>query len=87
MVKGAGSAQAGQQLSLEEAYQILGVTEDMTTADIKKVYRRLLSQHHPDKLVSKGLPEEMIKLANEKTHEIQTAWKLIQKSRGAVQKT
>ena len=84
MIKSGGASEAGQQMTLEEAYSIIGATEEMTTADTKKLYRKLLSQHHPDKLVSKGLPEEMIKLANEKTHEIQIAWKLIQKSRGAV---
>ncbi len=84
MVKSGGASEAGQQMTLEEAYNILGADEKMTTVDIRKLYRKLLSQHHPDKLVAKGLPEEMIKLANEKTHEIQTAWKLIQKSRGAV---
>ena len=86
MIKSGGASEAGQQMTLEEAYSIIGGDEKMTTVDIRKLYRKLLSQHHPDKLVSKGLPEEMIKLANEKTHEIQTAWKLIQKSRGAVSK-
>ena len=84
MIKSGGASEAGQQMTLEEAYNIIGANEDMTTVEVRKLYRKLLSQHHPDKLVSKGLPEEMIKLANEKTHEIQTAWKLIQKSRGAV---
>ncbi len=75
--------QQGQsnQISLEESYSILGVKFDDTTVDIKRAYRRLLSQHHPDKLVSKGLPEEMIQLANEKTHQIQTAWKRIHEAR------
>lgn len=84
MITSAGPSEAGQQMTLEEAYNIIGANEKMTTVDIRKLYRKLLSQHHPDKLVSKGLPEEMIKLANEKTHEIRTAWKLIQKTRGAV---
>jgi len=84
MIKSGGASEAGQQMTLDEAYSILGADEKMTTMDVRKIYRKLLSQHHPDKLVSKGLPEEMIKLANEKTHEIQTAWKLVQKSRGAV---
>ncbi len=84
LITSGGASEAGQQMTLEEAYNILGADEKMTTVDIRKLYRKLRSQHHPDKLVSKGLPEEMIKLANEKTHEIQTAWKLIQKSRGGV---
>ena len=68
--------------TLENSYRILGVKPDASNAEIKRSYRRLLSQHHPDKLVSKGLPEEMIQLANEKTHEIRKAWQTIQAARG-----
>lgn len=78
---GAHSRQPGKG-TIDDAYAILGVTADTATADIKRAYRRLISQHHPDKLVSKGLPEEMLKLANQKTHEIQTAWQTICNTRG-----
>ncbi len=82
LVRGGAEAQAHpDSLSTEDAYQVLGVTSDTPLAEIKRAYRKLLSQHHPDKLVSKGLPEEMIELANEKTHEIKTAWQTIQRSR------
>lgn len=40
-----------------------------------------MSQHHPDKLVSKGLPEEMMKLATEKTQQIKDAYDLIKQDR------
>ena len=66
---------------LAEAYKILGVGKQATDAEIKKAYRRLMNQHHPDKLVSKGLPEEMIKLATEKTQTIKQAYEHIKKSR------
>jgi len=36
-----------------------------------------MNQHHPDKLVSKGMPEEMVKIATEKTQEIKSAYELI----------
>ncbi|ORU94447.1 MAG: molecular chaperone DjlA [Cycloclasticus sp. symbiont of Bathymodiolus heckerae] len=58
----------------EEAYAILGVSESATDAEVKKAYRRLISQHHPDKLVSKGLPDEMMKIAKEKTQQITEAY-------------
>ena len=82
MVRGSipGQSQNGAP-SIEAAYGVLGVKAEATDAEIKRAYRRLLSQHHPDKLVSKGLPEEMIKLANEKTHEIRQAWQTIQSAR------
>ena len=66
---------------LKTAYGVLGVTEDATDAELKKAYRKLMSQHHPDKLVAKGLPEEMMKLAKEKAQEIQTAYDKIKKAR------
>lgn len=65
----------------QEAYRVLGVDPDASDSDIKKAYRRLMSQHHPDKLVAKGLPEEMMKLAKEKTQEIQAAYETIKASR------
>lgn len=68
--------------SLENAYRLLGVSRATADADVKKAYRKLMSQNHPDKLVSKGLPEEMIKLATQKTQEIKQAYELICKSRG-----
>ena len=40
-----------------------------------------MSQHHPDKLISKGLPEEMIEIATDKTQEIQKAYDLIKEQR------
>ncbi len=68
--------------SLEDAYAILMVSPDCTDAEFKRAYRRLLSQHHPDKLVSKGLPEEMMKMATHKTHEIRQAYEQIKEARG-----
>lgn len=69
--------------TVEQAYAVLGVERKATDAEVKRAYRRLLSQHHPDKLVSKGLPEEMMKLATEKTHEIRQAYETITRARAA----
>lgn len=73
-------ASNNDKLTLNQAYKILGVNKDSSDAEVKKAYRRLMSQHHPDKLVSKGLPEEMIALATEKTQEIRKAYDLIKKN-------
>lgn len=75
-------AQPATRRTLDDAYQILGVTGDASDDDIKKAYRRLMSQHHPDKLVSRGLPEEMIRLATEKTADIKSAYEQIRSARG-----
>lgn len=76
-----GSQTGYGQPSLEQAYQVLGVSASDDKAAVKKAYKRLMSQHHPDKLVSKGLPESMIKIATEKTQEIKSAYELIEKHR------
>ena len=77
---GSGQAHYQQQSTedaLKEAYAVLGISEVATKAEIKKAYRRQMNQHHPDKLVSKGMPEEMVKMATEKTQEIKAAYELI----------
>ncbi|MFQ5643900.1 MAG: co-chaperone DjlA, partial [Thiogranum sp.] len=76
-----GDAGVSPGASLHEAYEILGVDETASDAEVKKAYRRLMNQHHPDKLVAKGLPEEMIRLATEKTQEIKRAYDLVKESR------
>lgn len=77
---GSGQAHYQQQSkedALKEAYAVLGVTDTASAAEVKKAYRRQMNQHHPDKLVSKGMPEEMVKMATEKTQEIKAAYELI----------
>ena len=76
----AGSHQARAN-DVEVAYQALGVTKDNSDAEIKKAYRKLMSQYHPDKLIGQGLPDDMIKAATERSQEIQAAYDVIQKYR------
>ncbi|MBC8212312.1 MAG: co-chaperone DjlA [Gammaproteobacteria bacterium] len=76
------SARTQRSQSLEDAYLIVGVEKSVDDAAVKKAYRRLMSQHHPDKLVAKGLPEQMIKDATAKTQQIKDAYEQIKQSRG-----
>ncbi|NOZ54119.1 MAG: co-chaperone DjlA [Gammaproteobacteria bacterium] len=66
---------------IKYAYKVLGVSESADDTEVKKAYRRLMNQHHPDKLVSKGLPDEMMKLATEKTQDIKRAYEQIKRAR------
>ena len=69
----------GQQLT--NAYKVLGVDKGVAMPAIKKAYKKLMSQHHPDKLIAKGLPPEMMESAKQKTQEIQGAYDVIVKQR------
>jgi DnaJ like chaperone protein len=67
---------------LRKAYALLSITESSTNDEIKHAYRKLMSRHHPDKLIARGLSEEMMKLATEKAQNIQLAYDLIRQTRG-----
>ncbi|CAL1241320.1 co-chaperone DjlA [Candidatus Methylocalor cossyra] len=67
--------------SLADAYAVLGASASASDSDIKRAYRRLMSQHHPDKLAARGVPEEMLRLATEKTQQIRRAYDAIAKAR------
>ena len=75
------SAKSTQE-QLADAYQLLGVSSNSSDNDVKRAYRKLMSRHHPDKLVAKGLPEEMMQMATQKTQEIKAAYEMIKTSRG-----
>jgi len=60
----------------------LGLTPQATESEIKKAYRRLSIDYHPDSIASKGLPEEFTLFASEKFRSIQEAYEAIKKERG-----
>ncbi|WP_019027256.1 co-chaperone DjlA [Colwellia piezophila] len=70
---------SGQQLA--NAYKMLGINNHTAMPAIKKAYKKLMSQHHPDKLMAKGLPPEMMESAKQKTQDIQAAYDLITKQK------
>lgn len=75
------SSNNNKQHELEDAYSTLAITADATDAEVKTAYRKLLGKHHPDRLVSKGLPKELLKIAHEKTVAIKKSYDLIKKHR------
>jgi DnaJ like chaperone protein len=66
---------------LEDAYVVLGVTPNASETEIKNAYRKTIRENHPDRLASKGLPESMRSVAEERTREINAAFDLIKKTR------
>jgi len=65
-----------------DPHEILGVSRDASDEDIKRTYRKLSRENHPDALIAKGVPQEFIDLANEKMAAINTAYDKIAKLRG-----
>ncbi len=66
--------------SSSNPYTILGVTKDMPFEEIKIIYLRKRKEFHPDTLISKGLPEELLERAKERFIEIQEAYEAIKKT-------
>ena len=77
-----GTARSTSKEDLEEAYRVLGVGPSSSDGEVKTAYRRLMSQHHPDKLVARGLPESMKGIAEQKTQEVRAAYERIKTQRG-----
>ncbi len=77
-----GGGQVSTAAALDDAYKALGVSKESSDADVKRAYRKLISQYHPDKLIGQGMPEDMIAMATEQSKEIQLAYDLIKKNRG-----
>ena len=65
-----------------QAYQVLGVTREASNDEVKKAYRKLVREFHPDKMQAKGVPEDFLKIAHEKMAEINKAYDEICKERG-----
>jgi DnaJ like chaperone protein len=65
-----------------DPYEILGVTRRAEDAEIKAAYRKLVREHHPDRLIAKGVPKEFIDVATEKVATINAAWDKISRERG-----
>ena len=64
---------------LKKYSEVLGVSPDASLAEIKKAYRKLVKEYHPDKLASGSIPEEYIAFANQKIREINEAYEYLEK--------
>jgi len=68
--------------TLQQSYATLGIKADASAQEVKRAYRKLVSQYHPDKLISQGLPEEMMEVSKKRVREINAAYDKIKASKG-----
>jgi len=66
---------------IDKHYATLGTSRSASNEEIKKQYRKLVHEYHPDKIASKGLPEEFTQFAESKFREIQEAYDIIKRER------
>ena len=79
---GGGQGAQPPASSAADAYRVLGLEPAASNEEVKLAYRRLMNQHHPDKLRVRGMPESMIPVAEAKTREIRAAWETLRAARG-----
>ncbi|MGB2079671.1 MAG: co-chaperone DjlA [Vibrio sp.] len=78
----AGGGRTSTQSQVDDAYKLLGIEKDADPKTIKRAHRKLMNEHHPDKLEAKGLPPEMKEMAKQKAQEIQSAYEIIKTAKG-----
>jgi len=66
----------------DKYYHMLNCTPQSTDEEIKKSYKKLVKEFHPDTIIAKGLPDEFIEFATRRFQEIQEAYGQIRKTRG-----
>ena len=67
---------------MDHAYEILGCNKNESNEAIKRKYRVLAKDYHPDRLVGMGLPKEFVDLANDRLAKINSAYDVISSKRG-----
>ena len=73
-------ASSNQQIGLDEAYKILGISPNATNDEVKAAYRKMALKHHPDRVSTLG--DDIRKAAEKKFQEINNAKERIYKARG-----
>jgi len=66
----------------DKYYRMLNCTPQSTDEEIKKSYKKLVKEFHPDTIIAKGLPDEFIDFATKRFQEIQEAYAQVRQARG-----
>ncbi|MCB1437998.1 MAG: TerB family tellurite resistance protein [Rhodobiaceae bacterium] len=69
-------------LGAGDPYRVLGVARDVSDGELRRHYRRLAAENHPDKLIARGVPEEFLRIANDRLAAINAAYDQIARERG-----
>jgi DnaJ like chaperone protein len=75
---------AAQHVVLDDSsdpYIVLGLAPNAPKDEVRRVYRTLVSEHHPDRLIAKGVPEELLDMATARMAQINAAYARIMKSK------
>jgi len=78
--RGSGGARANSSMPTNDPYAVLGIGHEAQPREIKHAYRKLMSQHHPDKLGN--VPDELKRRAESRAREINAAYERIKSERG-----
>jgi len=65
-----------------DPYDVLGVSSDASMDDIRKAWRILVRDTHPDRMIARGVPEEAVKLAEKRMVALNRAWEQVNEARG-----
>jgi DnaJ like chaperone protein len=65
-----------------DPYLALGGDRDMTDAELRRLYLKLVSETHPDRLVARGVPSEFLVIATQRLAMINQAWERVARERG-----
>ncbi|HTT82481.1 MAG TPA: DnaJ family molecular chaperone [Rhizomicrobium sp.] len=66
-------------LGAADPYAVLGIERGKPFDEVKKHYRKLVAENHPDRLIARGLPEEFVAIATTRIAAINAAYELIEK--------
>ena len=68
--------------NIDAAYNTLGINASASDADVKKAYRKMAKEYHPDVVSNRGMGEDFLKFAEDKMQTVNLAYDQIKKERG-----